>query len=117
MTTKTPSELRFEPPGPGTWTIDAVHPPRPVTRYWEETHPAAFERGFREFTKFYGLMLDKIDIAYINGFAYHSMLPVADEEVPQRFQRAQEVFEQKLWREQLREWEETHKPASIKAHR
>jgi pyruvate,water dikinase len=117
MSAKTPSELRFDPPGPGSWTIDAVHHPRPVTRYWEETHPAAFERGFREFTKFYGLMLDTIEIAYINGFAYHSQRPVADEEVPERFQRAQELFEQKLWREQLREWEETHKPASIKAHR
>jgi pyruvate,water dikinase len=117
MTTKTPKDLRFEPPGPGSWEIDPVHHPRPVTRYWEEMHPEPFERGFREFTKFYGLLFDKIEIAYINGFAYHSMRPVADEEVPQRFQRAQEVFEQKVWREQLREWEETHKPASIKVHR
>ena len=29
------TEYRFclDPPGPGTWTIDAVHFPRPVTRY------------------------------------------------------------------------------------
>jgi phosphohistidine swiveling domain-containing protein len=117
MTTRPPSDLRFEPPGPGSWTIDPVHHPRPVTRYWEEMHPEPFERGFREFTKFYGLLFDTMAGAYINGFSYHSLRPVSDDEVPQRFQRAQEVFEGKLWREQMREWEEIHKPASIKAHR
>ena len=50
-------------------------------------------------------------------FAYKTVLPLADEEVPERFQRAEQVFEQKLWREQLREWDETFKPASIKTHR
>src|SRR5687767_7637373 len=39
-------QLRFEPPRPGSWEIDAVHFPRPVTRYWAELHPAPFERGF-----------------------------------------------------------------------
>ncbi len=53
----------------------------------------------------------------MNGFAYKTVLPVADEEIPQRFQRAEEVFAGKLWREQLREWDETVKPTSIAAHR
>ena len=35
------------------------------------------------------------------------MRPVADEEVPQRFQRAEEVLANKLWRDQLRDWDET----------
>ena len=26
------TQLRFEPPGPGSWEIDAVHSPRPATR-------------------------------------------------------------------------------------
>ena len=38
-------------------------------------------------------------------------------ELPERFQRAEEVFQQKFWRDQLRDWNETFKPASIKAHR
>jgi hypothetical protein len=33
--------LRFEPPGPGSWELDPVHFPRPVTRYWTEIHPEA----------------------------------------------------------------------------
>ena len=39
--------LRFEPPGPGSWELDAVHFPRPVTRYYAEMHPEPFARGFR----------------------------------------------------------------------
>ena len=46
-----PAAPTFDPPGPGSWEIDDVHHPRPVTRYWAEMHPAAFERGFSEFTR------------------------------------------------------------------
>ena len=113
----TASDLQFEAPGPGSWEIEAVHFPRPVTRYWEEMHPEPFKVGVRDFTSYYGMLIDTLDYAYINGFAYLSVLPVAPEEVPARFQRAEELFEGKLWREQLREWDETIKPASIRTHR
>ncbi len=111
------SELRFEPPGPGAWELDAVHFPRPATRYWVEMHPEPFMRGFREFTRYYGMLLDTLEYRYVNGFAYKTVRPVADTEVPERFQRAEEVFERKLWRDQLREWDDTFKPASIETHR
>ena len=42
MTEQAGTELTFEPPGPGSWDLDPVHFPRPVTRYWAEMHPAAF---------------------------------------------------------------------------
>ena len=113
----TATELRFEPPGPGSWELDAVHFPRPVTRYWAEMHPKPFMRGFSEFTSFYGMLLDTMAYGYVNGFAYKSVRPVAEDEVPRRFQRAEEVFERKLWREQLRDWDETFKPSSIEIHR
>jgi len=113
---ETVTELRFQPPAPGSWELDAVHFPRPVTHYWADTHPEAFKRGVRDFTRFYGMLLDSIDMEYINGFAYKTASPVAEDEIPARIQRAQELFEGKLWREQLRDWDETIKPASIKAH-
>jgi hypothetical protein len=96
------SDLQFDPPGPGSWELDAVHFPRPVTRYWSEMHPDALKRGFREFTSYYGMLLDSLDYGYVNGFAYHAPRPVAPEQVPERFQRAEEVFAKKLWRDQLR---------------
>ncbi len=111
------NELRFEAPGPGSWEIDAVHFPRPATRYWTEMHPEPFRRGFREFTRFYGMMIDGLDYAYVNGFCYKAVASVPEGEVPERFRRAEEVFAGKLWREQLREWDETFKPASIATHR
>ena len=68
------------------------------------------ERGFGEFTAYYGMLID-MQYAYINGFAYHSVKPVGPEQIPARFTRAEEVWAQKVWREQLREWDESFKPA------
>ena len=115
--TETDTDLRFDPPGPGSWKLDAVHFPRPVTRYWAETHPEPFRRGFGEFTRFYGMLLDTLDTAYPNGFSYTMMRLAAPEEIPARIQRAQEVFDGRLWREQLSEWDDVVKPASIATHR
>jgi phosphohistidine swiveling domain-containing protein len=109
--------LRFDPPGPGSWELDPVHFPRPATRYWMEMHPEPFRRGTHEFAVSYGLLIDALEMAYVNGFAYKAVTPAAMEEVPRRLQRAEEVFRSKFWREQLRDWNETFKPASIRAHR
>ena len=112
----TVQELRFEPPAPGYWERDAVHFPRPMTRYWQEVHPAAFARGTGDFARFYGMLVGGLGSAYVNGFGYRSIVPIPDEEVPARFQRAAEVMQGKLWREQLRDWDERVKPESIRAH-
>jgi pyruvate,water dikinase len=113
----TVTELRFEPPAPGYWERDAVHFPRPMTRYWQEVHPAAFARGTGDFARFYGMLMGSLGSAYVHGYGYRSMVPVAEEEIPARFQRAAEVMQGKLWREQLHDWDERVKPDSINAHR
>jgi phosphohistidine swiveling domain-containing protein len=110
-------KLVFEAPGPGSWKLDPVHFPRPVTRYWAEMHPGAIGRGTSDFAEFYGLLFDRLDAHYINGFSYMTVVPVAPDAVPRRLARAAEVFEKKLWREQLYEWDDTVKPASIAKHR
>ncbi len=115
--TETGAALSFEPPGPGSWNRDPVHFPRPVTRYFAETHPEPFLRGTSEFMAFYGAPLGGMETQYVNGFAYNTMRPAPDEEIPQRFARAEEVWERKVWREQLQEWDEQAKPASIAEHR
>ena len=117
MSVEAASELRFDPPGPGFWEQDAVHFPRPVTRYWAEMHPEPFTRGFRELTSYYGMLIDTLDYRYLDGFAYKTVVPVPESEVPARFQRAEEAVRGKLWREQLREWDKTFKPTSIAVHR
>src|SRR5215510_9230308 len=109
--------LHFEPPGPGSWEQDPSHFPRPMTRYWQETHPPAYKRGTKDFARFYGLLIDGIQIGYVNGFAYHQVMPAPEAEIPERFKRAEQVFPKKLWREQLRDWDENRKPSSLATHR
>src|SRR3954452_16862309 len=111
------AELTFTPPGPGSWELDAVHFPRPVTKYWTEMHPAAFSAGFADMTAFYGLPFDTRDVVYVNGFFYGQARPLPPEEIPARFARAEEVWERKVWREQIKEWNEIAKPAAIDYHR
>jgi pyruvate,water dikinase len=117
MTTSDKSALQFDPPGPGPWSQDPVHFPRPMTRYFQETHPSAFRRGTNAFARFYGLLIDGLQMSYVNGFGYNQVLPAPEPEVPERFQRAEQVYAEKLWREQLRDWDESKKPAAIAAHR
>jgi pyruvate,water dikinase len=88
-----------------------------MTRYFQETHPPSFKRGTNDFARFYGLLIDGLQISYVNGFGYNQVLPAPDKEIPQRFQRAEQVFAQKLWREQLLDWDENRKPSAIAMHR
>jgi phosphohistidine swiveling domain-containing protein len=106
----------FEPPGPGSWDLDALHFPRPVTAYWAEMHPEPFSLGFGDMTAFYGAPFQTRVTAYVSGFCYGQMQPVPPESFPDRVQRAAEVFAGKLWRDQAREWQEVRKPASVQAH-
>ena len=110
-------ERHLEPPGPGPWEQDPVHFPRPMTLYFQETHPSPFMTGTNDFARFYGMIVDGLQMGYVNGFAYKQVLPAPDAEIPERFQRAEQVFAQKLWREQLRDWDQNCKPSSIATHR
>ncbi|MFI5041432.1 MAG: PEP-utilizing enzyme [Acidimicrobiales bacterium] len=94
-----------------------MHFPRPVTRYFAETHPEPFRRGVAEFTRYYGMLLDTMEMEYVDGIAYRKLVPAPEDQIPERFQRAAEVWEGKLWRDQLREWDDVSKPASITTHR
>ncbi|HTN97360.1 MAG TPA: hypothetical protein VL101_10310, partial [Nordella sp.] len=109
--------LHFEPPGPGTWEQDPVHFPRPMTHYWQEMHPAAFRKGTSDFARFYGMLIDGIQVAYVNGFGYNQVAPAPEADIPERFKRAEQALAQKAWREQLSDWDGKHKPSSIATHR
>jgi rifampicin phosphotransferase len=88
-----------------------------MTRYFQETHPPAFERGTADFARFYGMLMDGLRMSYVEGFGYKQVVLAPEAEIPQRFERAEQVFAQKLWREQLRDWDENCKPSSIAMHR
>ncbi len=117
MSATRPAPLHLEAPGPGFWELDPVHFPRPITRYWAEMHPEPFKRGTHEFAQGYGMLIDGIEMAYVQGFGYKIVRPAPEIEIPARFARAAEVLEKKYWREQLRDWDQTFKPTAVKAHR
>jgi rifampicin phosphotransferase len=108
--------LRFDTPGPGSWILDNVHVPRPWSRFQAEIHPPNLAEGFRESARRYGLLLDTLDWRIVNGFAYFTVPPAPEAEVPMRIRAAQEAFERKIWREDMSLWESEAKPASIRAH-
>ena len=95
MATIAKEQPTFEPPGPGSWDLDALHFPRPVTAYWAQMHPEPFALGYGDMAAFYGLPLKTRQTAYVSGFCYGQMEPLADEEFPNRVQRSAETFERK----------------------
>ncbi|HSC00276.1 MAG TPA: hypothetical protein VLE45_10200, partial [Burkholderiaceae bacterium] len=117
MTSVSSTALQFDPPGPGPWTQDGVHFPRPMTRYFQEVQPAACWAGTHEFARYYGMLIDGLRMAYVRGFGYKQVVPAPEAEVPERFGRAEQVYADKAWRAQLREWDEQRKPASLAMHR
>ncbi|MDQ4127359.1 MAG: PEP-utilizing enzyme [Actinomycetota bacterium] len=124
----------FEPPGQGSWLLDYVHWTRPVTRFLAEVFPEQFVRGFRESLRRYGLLLDHVDLRFVNGFPYASGRPVGapkeavghppkhvwDElmhnhpEISARLRTSARALECKLWRDDLRTWDRETKPAAIR---
>jgi rifampicin phosphotransferase len=62
------SRPTFEPPGPGSWDLDALHFPRPVTAYWAEMHPGPFSLGYGDMMAFYGAPFRTRMTTYVNGF-------------------------------------------------
>ncbi len=94
-----------------------MHFPRPMTRYFQQMHPPAFRAGTQDFARYYGMLIDGLQIAYVQGFGYNQVVPAPEAELPERFRRAEQVLAGKLWREQLHEWDTQRKPDSIARHR
>ena len=126
------STLTWEPPGPGTWTLDLAHVPKPLTPFWAELYTEPSGRGFTDTTPRYGTFLDKVDIRFSNGLMYSQPVPVGGggggglppkwlftvllkvhPALRQRIKSAATVYDRKPWRDDLREWEDEVKPAVI----
>jgi len=122
--------LAWDPPGPGPWQQDSAHNPVAQTRLLQAAYPEGFNRGFEEAFSAYGLLLDRLAMASLNGFTYHQPqpfdLPGPDgpkdpdwigAEIGRRTGVAAQAIEERIWREGIRRWDEELKPASIARHR
>lgn len=122
---------KFEAPGPGSWERESTHVMHPMSRWFAELFPAALMRGFREMTAHYGLLLDHVEFAIVEGFGYACARPVGapkdakgappklvfklmtwlHPEVRRRVARSREVVAKRIWRDDMRDWDERLKPA------
>lgn len=127
---------QFAPPSPGAWERESTHLTHAMSRFLAAIFPPPFIRGFKESTAYYGLLLDHLEPTIINGFTYVAARPVGapkgakgpppkpifklmtwfHPEIRRRIARSREVFEKKLWREQVREWDEQVKPGLAQVH-
>ena len=102
----------FVAPGPGTWTTDRVHVPRPRTLLVSEVTPPALAKGFGETFRRYGMPLGDPTVVRINGWEYGQRAPLPPEEIPARIAAAATVYPTKLWRTDLDRWDNEVKPDS-----
>jgi len=128
------SSIEFKAPGPGSWELEQTHFAKPATRYGSSIVSDPLARGFGEGTKRYGLLLDTLRMRFVNDFCYGKFVAVGapdnasgppprpifmlvtrlHPEIRRRTAAAPDVFERKLWREDMRRWDEEIKPDSIK---
>jgi pyruvate,water dikinase len=126
------SEKIYTAPGPGTWELDTTHFSRPISQYCSGVAGPSFERGFKEGCERYGLFLSYLKSAYIHGFCYSKpVLALVPEDAPPgpppdgffdqpelvaRFANSKAAIEGRLWRADLKRWDEEIKPDSIRRH-
>jgi len=62
-------ERKFEPPGPGTWDLDTTHSSGAMTAYSGQCFQG-LPRGFHECLEKYGILLDRVQPAFVHGFFF-----------------------------------------------
>ncbi len=124
------NQKTFDAPGPGSWELETTHFQKPVTLYSSGVMPDQFVRGFKIGTERYGLLLSHLQPAYVHGFLYMKpMLTMVPEDAPPgpppdgffdqpelvaRIEKGVKAIKDKIWREDLRRWDEEIKPDSIR---
>ena len=129
-------DVTFEAPGKGPWELETTHFSRPTARFSSAAYVEAFPRGFAAGSARYGLLLSHLLPKTANGFIY--MQPVAymapegamkpppnpvlwlltrlHPKMRSRIATSARAFEEKQWRKDLDEWDNTDKPAAIEQH-
>jgi pyruvate,water dikinase len=127
----------FKAPGPGSWELEQTHFAKPATRYVSTLFADPLARGFADGTKRYGLLLDTMRMRFVNDFCYAKFVAVGapdnasgppprliftllthlHPEIRRRIAAAPSVIAKKIWREDMRRWDEEVKPDSIARNR
>ncbi|MGE3176847.1 MAG: PEP-utilizing enzyme [Vicinamibacterales bacterium] len=121
----------FTPPSPGAWELEQTHMTRPLTVFAQGFYGPQMMRGFADGTRDYGALLDHLEVAIINRFVYMAPRPVGapkgakgppprpvfklmtllHPEMRRRIRRAEQVFADRTWRQDVARWHQQVKPA------
>jgi pyruvate,water dikinase len=124
------AERVYQAPGPGTWELDATHFSKPTTLFTSSVTADSLVRGFKEGTERYGLLLSYLKPVFIHGFCYMKAMPAfVPEDAPPgpppegfferpeltaRFENGPRAIENRLWRDDMKRWDDEIKPDSIR---
>lgn len=120
-------ERKFEAPGPGTWDLDTTHSSGAMTLYTARSFEG-LPRGFHEGLEKYGILLDRVQPAFIHGFFFGQRVGLmgkpGDNPPPKwlmqlmfkihpklrsRVNAAHEAIQSRRWLQDLAEWDELKK--------
>jgi phosphohistidine swiveling domain-containing protein len=127
----------FTAPGPGVWELESTHMMRPVSRITAAFFPAAATKGFRAGMERYGMLLEYLEFAVVNGFIYicprgvgaprgakgpppkfiFKVLTKLHPEVRRRIRTIAEVFATRRWRQDVAKWDSEWKPAIMRENK
>ncbi len=120
-----PQPTSFEPPGPGTWMLDTTHHGRrPTTPFLRDLYIENFGIGFSRLSARYGLPLDRMVAAEVNGYLYMRPVAVGEGDTPRpappapimwlisrlhpelrrRAKRARQAWDDEFWRDDVDAW-------------
>jgi pyruvate,water dikinase len=131
------NDVTFSAPGKGPWELESTHFSRPLCRFLAPRYAEAFTAGFSEGTARFGVLLDHIKPAIVNGFLYQQpvaylappgamkpppapvlwLLTRLHPKMRARIATSARAFETKQWRTDLDTWDTLDKPAAVEAHR
>jgi len=126
----TTSASPFVPPSSGAWELEQTHLTKMPSGYLAAVFGPAMMRGFKAGTRHYGLLLDHLEVAVINGFVYYAARPVGapkgakgpppklifklltmlHPEIRSRIARSREALDKKIWRDDVVQWDDEVKP-------
>ncbi len=119
------TSIRFDPPGPGRWELEATHTGRrPVTAFLQPIQRSMMTDGSALICERYGLPLQRLRMEHVNGCAYLRAVPLGEGAKPRpvppkavlklmvrlhpglrrRNKIAAQAWRDKRWRTELDQW-------------
>ena len=130
----TTTDATWTKPGPGTWELDSSHAgpaPGPIQR---GIYEHCLDRGFADGFAMFGAPLKGMVMRWVNGKFYRRLVPLigGDRDLPtppapvlwlatrvhpafrREERKAKASFANKIWRDEIRRWEDEWKPSLVK---